>query len=48
MRSQFVNGLRDGVRRFVMSRDPLTCGDAAAYVVKEEANELLSGSMPGI
>ncbi|KAH8029414.1 hypothetical protein HPB51_000281 [Rhipicephalus microplus] len=46
--SQFFLGLRDPVRRFVLSRDPKTFDKAIAIAVKEEQNEkvLRSHSLP--
>ncbi|KAG0417619.1 hypothetical protein HPB47_005469 [Ixodes persulcatus] len=48
MRSQFVAGLRDPVRRFVMSRDPKSFDEAVDVAAKEEANESLSNGVAGI
>ncbi|KAH8042461.1 hypothetical protein HPB51_023471 [Rhipicephalus microplus] len=42
--SQFLLGLRDPVRRFVLSRDPKTFDEAIAIAVKEEQNEKVSWS----
>ncbi|XP_075737208.1 uncharacterized protein LOC142776769 [Rhipicephalus microplus] len=41
---QFLLGLRDPVRRFVLSRDPKTFDEAIAIAVKEEQNEKVSSS----
>ncbi|KAH8023141.1 hypothetical protein HPB51_011255 [Rhipicephalus microplus] len=41
---QFLLGLRDPVRRFVLSRDPKTFDEAIAIAVKEEQNEKVSRS----
>lgn len=43
MRSQFVNGLRDPVRRLVMSQNPQTFDEAVDAASREECNELLCG-----
>lgn len=48
VRSQFVAGLRDPVRRFVMSRDPKSFDDAVDFAAREEANESLSNGIAGI
>ncbi|KAH8027382.1 hypothetical protein HPB51_005008 [Rhipicephalus microplus] len=42
--SQFLLGLRNPVRRFVLSRDPKTFDEAIAIAVKEEQNEKVSWS----
>lgn len=42
MLSQFLTGLRDPVRRFVLSRDPSTFDEAIDVAAKEELNEKLS------
>lgn len=44
MRSQFVAGLRDPVRRFVLSRKPDTFDEAVATALDEERNEALTGT----
>lgn len=45
MCSQFVNGLRDPVRRFVLSRSPKEFGVAVEVAAQEEANEALSSAV---
>lgn len=42
MLSQFLTGLRDPVRRFVLSRDPKTFDEAIEVAAKEEINEKVS------
>ncbi|KAL1446912.1 hypothetical protein MTO96_044452 [Rhipicephalus appendiculatus] len=42
MLSQFLTGLRDPVRRFVLSRDPKTFDEAIDVAAREELNEKLS------
>ncbi|KAH7956047.1 hypothetical protein HPB52_005783 [Rhipicephalus sanguineus] len=42
--SRFLAGLRDPIRRFVLSRDPKTFDEAIEVAVKEELNEKLSQS----
>ncbi|KAL1476316.1 hypothetical protein MTO96_036597 [Rhipicephalus appendiculatus] len=42
--SRFLAGLRDPVRRFVLSRDPKTFDEAIDVAVKEELNEGVSQS----
>ncbi|KAH8022795.1 hypothetical protein HPB51_005160 [Rhipicephalus microplus] len=42
--SQFLTGLRDPVRRFVLSRDPKSFDEAIDVAAKEERNEKLSQS----
>ncbi|KAH8022384.1 hypothetical protein HPB51_023671 [Rhipicephalus microplus] len=42
--SQFLLGLRDPVRRFVLSRDPKTFDEAIAIAAKEEQQEKVSWS----
>ncbi|XP_075730175.1 uncharacterized protein LOC142771998 isoform X1 [Rhipicephalus microplus] len=42
--SQYLLGLRDPVRRFVLFRDPKTFDEAIAIAVKEEQNEKVSRS----
>ncbi|KAL1478874.1 hypothetical protein MTO96_052308 [Rhipicephalus appendiculatus] len=44
MLSQFLTGLRDPVRRFVLSRDPKTFDEAINAAAREELNEKLSRS----
>ncbi|KAL1467464.1 hypothetical protein MTO96_042162 [Rhipicephalus appendiculatus] len=44
MLSRFLAGLRDPVRRFVLSRDPKTFDEAIDVAVKEELNERVSQS----
>lgn len=44
MLSQFLTGLRDPVRRFVLSRDPKTFDEAIDVAAREELNEKLSRS----
>ncbi|KAH8009509.1 hypothetical protein HPB51_018155 [Rhipicephalus microplus] len=44
MLSQFLTGLRDPVRRFVLSRDPKSFDEAIDVAAKEERNEKLSQS----
>lgn len=44
MRCQFVTGLRDPVRRFVLSKAPTTFEGAIEAAVDEECNELLVGT----
>ncbi|KAH7952548.1 hypothetical protein HPB52_023983 [Rhipicephalus sanguineus] len=41
MLSQFLTGLRDPVRRFVLSRDPGTFDEAIDVAAREELNEKL-------
>lgn len=48
MRSQFVAGLRDPVRRFVMSRDPKSFDEAVDFAAREESNESLSNGVAGV
>lgn len=48
MKSQFVQGLRDPVRRFVMSRNPQTFDAAVDCAAQEESNESLCSSLSGI
>lgn len=43
MRSQFISGLRDPVRRLVMLQNPLTFDEAVDVASREECNELLCG-----
>ncbi|KAH7983325.1 hypothetical protein HPB52_011111 [Rhipicephalus sanguineus] len=42
--SRFLTGLRDPIRRFVLSRDPKTFDEAIEVAVREELNEKLSQS----
>ncbi|KAH7968473.1 hypothetical protein HPB52_008551 [Rhipicephalus sanguineus] len=42
MQSQFLTGLTDPVRRFVLSRDPITFDEAIDVAAREELNEKLS------
>ncbi|KAH7932458.1 hypothetical protein HPB51_029278 [Rhipicephalus microplus] len=44
MMSQFLTGLRDPVRRFLLSRDPKSFDEAIDVAAKEERNENLSQS----
>lgn len=48
MRSQFVNGLREPVRRFVLSRSPKDFNEAVDVAAQEEANETLSSGVARI
>lgn len=48
LRTQFLNGLRDPVRRFTLSRDPKNIQEAVDAAVREERNErtVNGGRMP--
>ncbi|KAH9378668.1 hypothetical protein HPB48_008496 [Haemaphysalis longicornis] len=39
LRTQFLNGLRDPIKRFTLSRDPTTVDEAVDAAVREERNE---------
>ncbi|KAH9375003.1 hypothetical protein HPB48_000538 [Haemaphysalis longicornis] len=39
LRTQFLNGLRDPIKRFTLSRDPKTLDEAVDAAVREERNE---------
>lgn len=43
LRTQFLNGLRDPVRRFALSHSPKTFEEAVEVAVREERNERLVG-----
>ncbi|XP_064465241.1 uncharacterized protein LOC135376668 [Ornithodoros turicata] len=44
LRTQFVAGLRDPVRRFVLSKKPAEFDDAVQAAADEEENEIVSGA----